>query len=154
MARGALGGWTGLFYCGAVKKVVPGVNLEVLAAVIGDGDEIIILAVRIVPPPPEGQARPPLNHNQWLRKALREVETFLAVRQTNLGGCPLVVDAAYVSPENVAQVHKLGMHLVSKLTANRLVHGHVDGPLTAKAVFCRVGGVPSCNRSGPPCTVG
>jgi hypothetical protein len=64
MARGTLGGWTGLFYCGAVKKVVSGVNIEVLAAVIGDGDEIIILAVRIVPPPPEGQGRPPLNQNQ------------------------------------------------------------------------------------------
>lgn len=131
MTRGVLGGWTGLFYSGAAKKVVPGINVEALAAVIGDGKEVIVLAVRLVPPTPEGQGRPPLNHNQWLRKALRELGTSLTTRSTSLMGCPLVVDAAYVSPENVALIHDMGMHMVSRLAANRLVVGDVDGPLKA-----------------------
>lgn len=135
MTRGALGGWAGLFYSGAAKKVIPGINIEVLAAVIGDGKEVIILAVRIVPPPPEGRGRLPLNHNQWLRRSLRELEAFLKTRRTGLAGCPLVVDAAYVSPDNVTLVHEMGMHMVGRLAANRVVRGRVDEPIEAKVGF-------------------
>ena len=130
-ARGHLGGWAGLFYSGAEKGVVPGINMEALVAVIGDGQEVILPDVRIVPPALEGGSRPPLNQNQWLRRALRQVSTFLQSQATNLRGCALAVDSAYVSPDNVALVKDLGMYLVSKLSANRKVTGDVKGPLTA-----------------------
>ena len=134
-ARGYLGGWTGLFYSGAEKGVVHGINVEALVAVIGDGLEVIILDVRIVPSDPDGGGRHPLNQNQWLRRALRQVNAFLGTKATHLQGCALAVDAAYVSPENVALAKDLGMQLVSKLSANRIVTGEVSGPITANVGY-------------------
>ncbi len=131
-ARGDLGGWTGIFYSGAMKKVVLGINVEALCAVIGDGLDVIILDVRIFPPIPKGSGRHPLNLNQWLRGSLRNLSTFLKTKGTNLEGCPLSVDSAYVSPENISQIEDLGMHMVSKLSANRIVKGDVGGPITSK----------------------
>jgi hypothetical protein len=132
-ARGAVGGWMGLFYCGAVGGVVTGINVEALVAVIGDGEDVIILDIRIVPPRPEGSGRPPLNHNQWLRRALRSLDAFLTKQGVNLHGCSLSVDAAYVSPENVALTKELEIHMVGKLAANRIVKGDVQGPIRIKA---------------------
>lgn len=133
-ARGSRGGVAGLFYSGAEKCVVNGINVEILCAVIGDGDEFIILDIRIVPPKPERGADP-LNQNEWLRRSLRNLSSFLGTQGTNLRKCPLSVDAAYVSPENVALVKNLGMCMVSKLAANRIVTGYVDGPITEKVNF-------------------
>lgn len=131
-ARGCLGEWAGLFYSGAEKDVVNGLNVEILCAVIGNGTEVIILDVRLVPPKPKNGGRPPLNHNQWLRRSLRQLRTFVETKRTKLAGCALSVDAAYVSPENVAMAEDMGLHMVSKLSANRKVTGEADGPFTAK----------------------
>lgn len=134
-ARGDLGGWSGLFYSGAMKRVILGINVEALCAVVGDGLEVIILDVRITPPKPPGSGRHPLSLNEWLRGSLRRLEAFLKTRGTSLKGCPLSVDAAYVSPENVDLVEDLGMHMVSKLSANRKVTGDVGGSITARVGY-------------------
>ncbi|MDP2815816.1 MAG: transposase, partial [Rectinemataceae bacterium] len=143
-ARGKLGGWAGLFYSGESKMVVNGFNVEALCAVIGDGLEVLLLDIRIVPPDPEGGGRKSLNQNEWLRRSLKELRTFLQGKSTNLDGCSLSVDAAYVSPENIALTEEMNMALVSKLAANRIVTGDAGGPFTAKAgifagcaIFCR-----------------
>lgn len=143
-ARGKLGGWTGIFYSGERKRPVNGFNVEALCAVIGDGLEVILLDIRIVPPDPEGGGRKSLNQNEWLRRSLRQLRAFLHDKAMNLNGCALSVDAAYVSPENIALAKDMKMALVSKLAANRIVTGDVDGPLTASAgtfagcaIFCR-----------------
>lgn len=134
-ARGEVGGWMGLFYSGAEKGVVTGINVEALLAVIGDGLDVIILDVRIVPPGSDRGGRPPLNQNQWLRRAIRQLSAVLKCQATDLRGCALAVDAAYVSPDNVALVKELEMHLVSKLAANRIVTGDVDGSITANVGY-------------------
>jgi len=132
-ARGALGDWVGLFYSGAKKGVTTGINIEALVAVIGDGDEVILLDIRIVPPASEHAGRPPLNHNEWLRRALGNLKTWLAIHHENLQGCPLSVDAAYVSPANVALIQDLGMTMVAKMSARRKVQGTIWGKVTAPA---------------------
>ncbi|MBF0503109.1 MAG: transposase [Candidatus Riflebacteria bacterium] len=129
-ARGCLGEWCGLFYSGAEKGVVNGLNIEILCAVIGDGLEVIILDVRLVPPDPRAGGRHSLNHNQWLRRSLRQLSTFVKIQGATLAGCALSADAAYVSPENVALTKELQMHMVSKLSANRKVTGDADGSFT------------------------
>lgn len=143
-ARGKLGGWTGLFYSGEAKSVVIGFNVEALCAVIGDGLEVLLLDIRIVPPDPERGGRRSLDQNEWLRRSLRALGFFLQGKSTNLHGCSLSVDAAYVSPKNVALIEEMQMSLVSKLAANRIVTGDAGGPFTAKAgtfagcaIFCR-----------------
>ncbi|MDP2816145.1 MAG: hypothetical protein Q8O19_05650, partial [Rectinemataceae bacterium] len=131
-ARGELGHWMGLFYSGAEKGVVPGINLEVLAAAIGDGAEVIILDVRIVPPKPDGGGRLPATRNAWLRKALADLNSFVRKNGTNFEGCSLSVDAAYVSPENVTLAKSIGIDMVGKLSIKRNVEGKVWG----KVIFC------------------
>lgn len=133
-ARGDLGAWAGLFYSGAEKDVVNGLNIEILCAVIGDGREVFILDVRLVPPR-HGIGRPPLNQNEWLRRSLRQLMAHLTIKGTSLKGCSLSVDAAYVCPETVALAGELNIHLVSKLAANRKVTGNADGPFTGSAGF-------------------
>ncbi|MFZ2959040.1 MAG: transposase [Candidatus Ozemobacteraceae bacterium] len=128
--RGCLGNWSGFFYSGAEKGVVKGLNIEVLCAVIGDGLEVIILDVRLVPPDPVAGGRRSLNQNQWLRRGLLQLCTFVNGQGTNLAGCALCVDAAYVSPDNVALTKELQIHMVSKLAANRKVTGDADGSFT------------------------
>lgn len=132
-ARGELGGWAGLFYSGAEGGVVTGINMEALVAVIGDGKEVIILDVRIVPPPHDGPGRPPMSRNKWLRNALETLNAFLALRHVSLEGCPLSVDAAYASCENIEKAESLGMEVISKLPVNRRVQGKVWGPITLSA---------------------
>ncbi len=129
-ARGDLGSWAGLFYSGAEKGVVMGLNIEILCAVVGDGREVFILDVRLVPPRPDGAGRPPLNQNQWLRRSLRQLCAHLAIKGTTLRGCSLSVDAAYVCLETVALADELSIRLVSKLAANRKVTGYADGQFT------------------------
>jgi hypothetical protein len=143
-ARGRLGGLAGIFYSGAMKRPVKGFNIEVLCAVIGDGQEVILLDIGIVPPTPEGGGRRPLKPNEWLRLSLKRLGVFLSSRDTKLDGCALSVDAANVSPQNIALVKEMKMDLVSKLAANRLVVGNVDSEFSAKAgvfaqcaLFCR-----------------
>ncbi len=128
--RGDVGGWSGIFYSGAEGGVVTGLNIEVLCAVIGDGLEVIILDVRIVPPKPVGSGARPLSQNQWLRRALRNLNCFLTTQGIDLKGTTLAIDAAYVSKENVALAKDLGIHMVSKLSANRKVTGNADGLFT------------------------
>lgn len=131
-ARGSLGEWTGIFYSGAEKRPVIGLNIEALCAVIGDGQEVILLDVRLVPPKPKGSGRLPLNHNEWLRRSLRNLDAWLQKKGTHLHGLALSVDAAYVCPETVDLVKKLEVHMVSRLSANRKVSGEVDdGPFEA-----------------------
>ncbi len=132
-ARGDLGGWAGLFYSGAEGGVVPGINMEALVAVHGDGKEVIILDLRIVPPPHDGPGRPPMSRNKWLRNALEALNTFLTRRNVTLKGCPLSVDAAYASHENIEKAKSLGMEVVSKLAVNRRVQGKVWGPVMLHA---------------------
>lgn len=124
-ARGDLGGWTGFFYSGAEGRVVHGINMEVLVAVIGDGDEVILLDVRIVPPAHEGPGRRPDTRNDWFRKRLLGLVTYLATRGLRLQGCYLSVDAAYVSAKTVETARDLGVPMVSKLAANRTIEGNV-----------------------------
>lgn len=134
-ARGEVGGWQGLFYSGAKHGVVQGINIEALVAVIGDGDEVLILDVRIVPPSSAGPGRPALNQNQWLRRALRQLNAWLCSHGTNLKGCNLSVDAAYVSPDNVESALSMGIHMVGKLSVNRKVVGKVWGVVIAPAQY-------------------
>ena len=134
-ARGSLGKWSGLFYSGAEGGVVEGINIEALVAVIGDGEETIVLDVRIVPPKPLGAGARPLSRNEWLRQAIRRLHSFIVGKGSSLAGCHLSVDAAYVSMENAALVTDLGMTLVGKMSANRRLSGKIGNniALTAKA---------------------
>ncbi|MEK6755828.1 MAG: transposase, partial [Bacteroidota bacterium] len=103
--------------------------------IFSDGLEVVILDVRIVPPAHEGPGQPPLTLNEWLRGSLRRLSACLKTMGTNLHGCPLSVDAAYVSPENIDLIEQLEMHLVSKLSANRKVEGDVGGAIMAKVGY-------------------
>lgn len=146
-ARGALGDWVGLFYSGAKKGVTTGINIEALVAVIGDGDEVILLDIRIVPPASDHAGRPPLNHNEWLRRALRDLNSWLVAQRENMRGCTLSVDAAYVSPDNVALIKDLGMTMVAKMSARRRVQGTIWGKVTAPAnIFAGISLLLDCRR--------
>ncbi len=148
-ARGALGNWVGLFYSGAKKGVTTGINIEALVAVIGDGDEVILLDIRIVPPPAEQAGRPPLNHNEWLRRALRNLHSWVLTNGSHFRGCPLSVDAAYISPANVALVKDLGMILVGKMSARRKVSGKIWGTVIAPVnIFAGISLILDCHRIG------
>lgn len=120
--RGDLGGLAGLFYCGAVKRTVKGVRVQILAAVIGDSGETIILAERIVPPKHEGPGRPPDTPNQWMLKTLDRLRGHLRRAELSYAGVILSADSAYVSQEVIDAVKDMGLCMVSEVTANRIIH--------------------------------
>jgi len=148
-ARGALGDWVGIFYSGAKKGVTTGIDIEALVAVIGDSEEVILLAIRIVPHPAEHAGRPPLNQNEWLRPAFWHLHSWLFTNGADLRGCPISVAAANVSPANVALVTDFRMTMVAKMSARRKVTGKILGVVTAPSnVFAGISLILTSHRIG------
>ena len=79
-ARGCLGEWTGIFYSGAAKRPVIGINIEALCAVIGDGLELTLI---LMPP----KVLPLLMTQGWQMQKLMESRVSREVDQGN-GGSP------------------------------------------------------------------
>lgn len=125
MAYGNLGGWAGLFYSGAEGGVVPGINVEALVAVIGDGEEVIILDIRVVPSN-LGLGRNPMTKNDWFCQRLKLLNKWIKNKKSSFEGCFLSVDAGYVSEETVKLSGDLGLQMVSKLAENRVVFGEIS----------------------------
>lgn len=115
--RGEMGGLAHACYSGADKALVYGLRVEALIAVIGEGEDVIILDVRVIPPK-NMAGRPRSTHTEWLVEALSRLENSLRERGLSLSGSYLSVDSAYAPGWFMNLTQDLGLKTVSELRAN------------------------------------
>lgn len=123
--RGSLDDLTYFWWNGSQKRVTLGLSLQVLAAVIGDGKETIILDVRLVLPPHDGPGVQPAKKTEWLKSSLRSLDIHLGCQSLNFEDCVLSVDSAYVSPCVLDEVKNISLPMVSTLSMTRKIIGPI-----------------------------
>lgn len=133
--RGDMGGLAHPCYSGAEKKVVYGLRIQALVAVIGDRDEVIILDVRIIPPKHEGSGRERHTHGEWLQAALERIRTDLQEEGESIESCYLSVDSAYASGPFVRFARGLKLKVVSELKSNLITWSWFWLPVPAGIYF-------------------
>ena len=119
--RGNMGGLAKPGYSGAAKKVVYGLQCEVLSAVIGENEESIILDVRIVPPRHDGRGEQRTTLIEWLTAALNRLQKQMVQEGTTIKGCYISVDSAYASGQFWKFALSHGLKIVSEMKSNILV---------------------------------
>lgn len=130
--RGVLGKLASLIWSGADKKVVSGVNTQVLVAVIGDSSDVIVLNARIVLPPHKGAGDQPRSKNEWFTQSLQRLDADLKAWGLSLKGCHVSVDRAYVSQEVFDVLQTLHLPLISQVHGGWTLEGDVLPGLTLK----------------------
>lgn len=130
--RGVLGKLASLIWSGADKKVVSGVNTQVLVAVIGDSTSGIVLDARIVLPPHTGAGIQPMLKNEWFIQSLQRLEANLKAWGLSLNGCHVSVDRAYASKEVFEALQSLHLPLISQVHAGWKLEGEALPDLTLK----------------------
>ena len=74
------------------KKVVSGVNTQILVAVIGDTSVVTILDARICLPKHTGSGAQPMLKNEWFTQSLERLESKLNQWGLSLNGCHVSLD--------------------------------------------------------------
>ena len=116
--RGKLGGLAHGCYSGAEGRPVYGIPVRGLVAVIGEGEEHIILDVHVVPSAKEGPGRPRYSHAEWLQTSLDRLEKVLGRNGLSMKGCYLSVDSAYATGLLAEHAVGNGLKLVSEVKAS------------------------------------
>jgi len=130
--RGALGKLASLIWSGADKKVVSGVNTQVLVAVVGDSSVVIILDARICLPKHAGTGIQPLLKNEWFTQSLERLESRLNEWGLSLNGCHVSVDRAYASEEVLKVLQTLHLPLISQVAGGWKLEAEILPGLTLK----------------------
>ncbi|MEW5995202.1 MAG: hypothetical protein AB1744_12530 [Candidatus Zixiibacteriota bacterium] len=121
--RGNLDGMTYFWWNGGQKRVTLGLNIQVLAAILGDGDDVLILDVRLVVPPHDGPGAPPSKKTDWMAAAIDRLGRDLQREGLDFSDCVGSVDQAYIGPSLRATLEKHHLPLVSTLPLQRRVEG-------------------------------
>ena len=128
--RGFLGSLASLIWSGADKKVVSGVNTQVLVAVIGDSSVVTILDARICLPKHTGAGVQPMLKNEWFTQSLERLESKLNQWGLSLKGCHVSADRAYASEEVLKVLKTMNLPLISQVAGGWKLEGEVLPGLT------------------------
>lgn len=155
--RGCLDGLTYFWWNGGQKRITLGLSIQVLAAIIGDGDDVIIIDVRLVVPPHDGPGAPPAKKTDWMAMAIDRLRRDLERAGLDFSQCVGSVDQAYLSPSLLEVAEAADLPLVSTMPMQRRMSGAI-GPVfrfAGSAAFChawwlRIEGVSLRRMAGEP----
>jgi len=98
----------GVFWSGKLKREASSIQLVVLYGVIGEGNLLIPLDMRIRRPDPEGSGRKCKEQPQLVIDMVRDLKTRCIAKSLDVKGWFIVMDSWYCSDDLIDKISKLG----------------------------------------------
>ncbi len=111
-------GLVGVFWSGKLKREASSIQLVVLYAVIGEGNLLIPLDMRIRRPDPEGSGRKCKEQPQLVIEMIRDMKTRCFAKGVDVKGWFIVMDSWYCSDELIDKISKLGFFVIVEGKSN------------------------------------
>ena len=111
-------GLVGVFWSGKLKKEASSIQLVVLYAVIGEGNLLIPLDMRIRRPDPEGPGRKCKEQPQLVIEMIRDLKTRCFANRVDVKGWFVAMDSWYCSNELIDKISNLGFFVIVEGKSN------------------------------------